>query len=152
MGGARGSFPGTPPSRTSDLEEGWRLFRDGMSAHAICAQGRFQEALRLARAVEEAESDWKVSQVVWRSAAGKALAGLGDRAESSRLAHEAVVIAEGTDAIDLHGDALMDLAEVLRRTGEPEGGAAAVSQALGLYERKGNLVSAARARAAIEDH
>jgi len=50
----------------------------------------------------------------------------------------------------MHGDALLDLAEVLRAVGRPEEEAVAAAQrALSLYERKGNLVLAARARAAL---
>ena len=44
-----------------------------------------------------------------------------------------------------------DLGEVLSLAGKPDEAAAALEQALGRYERKGNLVMAGRARARIEE-
>ena len=41
----------------------------------------------------------------------------------------------------------MDLAEVLRTTGRGDDAASAATEALGLYERKGSVVSADLARA-----
>jgi hypothetical protein len=59
---------------------------------------------------------------------------------------EAVAFAAASDFLDTHGDALMDLAEVLRLAAQPDSAAAEVAKAVTLYERKGNVVSAARAR------
>ncbi len=50
-----------------------------------------------------------------------------------------------TTSID-HAKALADLAEVLELAGRREEAAAALEQALELYERKGNLVMAERTR------
>jgi hypothetical protein len=50
-----------------------------------------------------------------------------------------------------HGDALVDLAEVLEVAGRREEAAAEVEKALERYERKGNLVMAERARSRLED-
>ena len=46
----------------------------------------------------------------------------------------------------IRGDALLDLAEVLRLGGRAAEADGAARRALELYERKGNRVSAARAR------
>lgn len=46
----------------------------------------------------------------------------------------------------LHGDALMDLAEVLRLAGRPSEATPLVRRALDLYTQKGHLVSADKAR------
>ena len=46
----------------------------------------------------------------------------------------------------LRGDLLLDLAEILLAGGDLEGARQASAQAIELYERKGNVVSAARAR------
>ena len=51
-----------------------------------------------------------------------------------------------TDFLDLRGDAQIRLAEVLAAGGRPEEAAVARSAAEELYERKGNVVSAQRAR------
>jgi hypothetical protein len=54
-----------------------------------------------------------------------------------------------TDHLDLHGDALSTLAEVL--TDRPLEAASALEQAAKVCERKENVVSAARARAARDE-
>jgi hypothetical protein len=52
---------------------------------------------------------------------------------------------------DTGRDASMDLAEVLRMSGRPIEAGAAVEEALHLYERKGIVVSADRARAFLSE-
>ena len=51
-----------------------------------------------------------------------------------------------TDYIDLHGDTLRDLATVLVAAGKLDEARAAARDAIELYERKGNVVSAGMAR------
>lgn len=51
-----------------------------------------------------------------------------------------------TANINLRADLLVDLAVVLAAGGDRQAATGVVREALGLYERKGNLVSAARAR------
>jgi tetratricopeptide (TPR) repeat protein len=63
----------------------------------------------------------------------------GEHAQAERLAREAVAIAEGTDALNLQGDALCDLAEVLGAAGRGDEAVAALEQALDRYDRKKNL-------------
>jgi hypothetical protein len=58
--------------------------------------------------------------------------------------------ARGTDDLSLRGDRLVDLALVLERVGRIEAATDALHDAVELYERKGSVVSAARARAVIE--
>jgi tetratricopeptide (TPR) repeat protein len=79
---------------------------------------------------------------MWRIARSQALAGLGQLDEAARIAREAVTLAATTDALNLHGDALMTVAKVLRVAGQPDQAADAAQQALDRYARKGNLVSA----------
>ena len=55
----------------------------------------------------------------------------------------------GTDYLERAAEAWLTLAEILRAQGEP-GDEAAASEALALYERKGNLVGAGWARAFLE--
>ena len=50
-----------------------------------------------------------------------------------------------------HWEALLDLAGVQRAAGEPEDAAAAAREALALYERKENVVEAARASAFLAE-
>lgn len=55
-------------------------------------------------------------------------------------------MAERTDLLNLQGDVAMDQAEVARLGGRIEESAAAASEALRRYERKGSIVLASRAR------
>lgn len=56
------------------------------------------------------------------------------------------MIAERTDALELQGEALCDLAEVLRLADRSDVAAATLAQALERYERKRNLVMTAQVR------
>ena len=48
------------------------------------------------------------------------------------------------------GYALLDLAEVLRLAGRGEDAAISVREAIGVFERKGNVIAAAKARSLLE--
>ena len=56
-----------------------------------------------------------------------------------------------TEFLGYHAEALLVLAEVLRLAGRLEEAAGALEEAVALYERKGNVVSAAKARAALDE-
>jgi Flp pilus assembly protein TadD len=87
--------------------------------------------------------------MLWRSLRAKVHSRRGAFSEGVRLAREAVEVGRQTDSIDMQGDALMDLAEVLSSAGRSRETRAALMEALALYERKGNVVSASRAHAAL---
>jgi Flp pilus assembly protein TadD len=55
-----------------------------------------------------------------------------------------------TDTPAVQADALADLAEVLARRGRNDDARAALEEAVTLYERKGNVVSMARARSLLD--
>jgi Flp pilus assembly protein TadD len=93
--------------------------------------------------------DWS-AQMVWQGLRARILAARGQLGEAEQLARAAVALAARTDFLNQHGDALLELAVVLAEAGRTTEARAAVDQALGLYERKGNLVSAARAREWLE--
>jgi class 3 adenylate cyclase/DNA-binding SARP family transcriptional activator/tetratricopeptide (TPR) repeat protein len=119
-------------------------------AQALYAQGRYEEAEYFTGVGERATAfDDVFSQVAWRGVRAKTTARKGDLEQAERLAREAVALAEETDGLNLHGDALLDFAEVLRAARRPAEARAAAGRALELYERKGNVVSAARARASL---
>ena len=75
----------------------------------------------------------------------KLLAEEGRVDEAEELATEAVRLGERTDFLSIHGAALLDLGMVLRHSGKAEEADAALVQALELFHRKGDVVSAARA-------
>jgi ATP/maltotriose-dependent transcriptional regulator MalT len=121
-----------------------------MLAQAILAQDRLEEASHFCRASREAagpEDLW--SQVGGRGAYAKILARRGRGAEAERLAREAIELAASTDFLTLRGDAFLDLATVFEVGGQAPEAATALSAGLELYNQKGNLVSAERARARL---
>jgi tetratricopeptide (TPR) repeat protein len=82
---------------------------------------------------------------LWRSARAKVLARDGNADKALQLAREAVAIIAETDWLNLRGDALLDLAEVLDLAGKPDEAAPRIAEALHLYEQKGNIVAAGKA-------
>jgi Flp pilus assembly protein TadD len=113
-------------------------------AQALYAQGRYADAVAV---TETAPAPADVSARVHLGAArSKALARVGRTDEAELTGRQAAQLAASTDFIVMHADALVDLASALQDAGgaEPE---ALVRKAIGLYECKGNVVSAAAARA-----
>jgi class 3 adenylate cyclase/tetratricopeptide (TPR) repeat protein len=123
-----------------------------MLAQALYAQDRLEEAAQVCEVSEQAAADHDISaQVGWRAVRAKLLA--PERwDEAHELAKEAVRLAERTDFLTIHADALVDLAEVLRRGGRADEAAASLAAAQELFERKGDVASAARVRALQEDN
>ena len=119
-------------------------------ADAICEQGRYEDAetwTRLAR--ESAGSDDLDAAFAWRYVQAKVLARLGAVDEAEQLAREAVDLVARTDALNRHGDSLLALAEILHVQGSEDEALENIRGALGLYEQKGNVVSAERAKAML---
>jgi class 3 adenylate cyclase/tetratricopeptide (TPR) repeat protein len=137
--------------RLASMGDGDRLATTlAMLAQAVFAQGQLQEAEQLCRMAAGAGApDDIVTQVIWRGVKAKILAHQGRSAEAETLARDAVALIAPTDLLSHHGDAMLDLAEVLRtisRTDEYHG---VVQTALSLYEEKGNVIGAARTRALL---
>jgi hypothetical protein len=91
-----------------------------------------------------------VTHVMWRGVRAKLLAHAGRIEAAAAVAREALGLIERTDLLTHHGDALLDLAEVLRLGERRAEADDAAREALALYKRKGNLVSAERARSGLE--
>jgi tetratricopeptide (TPR) repeat protein len=122
-----------------------------MLAQAIYAQDRPEDAAHFCQVSREAAApEDLVSQVDGTGAYAKVLARRGRSAEAEKLAREAVELAAGTDFLRLRGDAFRDLAEVLELSGQAPEAGAALSAALELYGRKGDLVSPKRAQARLD--
>jgi tetratricopeptide (TPR) repeat protein len=119
-------------------------------ADALFAQGRDDEVLRLAELVERvAIAEDAETEIGWRRIRAKVFARRGDVEGAERLAREATALASRTDYLDVRARALADLAEVLRLAGRPEESAAAVHEAIRLYEQKGNVAAAALLAASL---
>jgi len=125
----------------------------GLLAHALYAQGRYAEAEDLAATSQRITgSDDVFSQVVGRGARAKALSATGDAAQAEEVGRQAVELAAGTDCTQLQGEALLDLAEVHRRGGRPDGAGGLVDEALRRFHTKGNRLAVERAGALLERH
>jgi tetratricopeptide (TPR) repeat protein len=100
---------------------------------------------------ETALAEDVLSQVLWRDARARLLCRSGDVGDARVLAEDAVRLAEQTDDLNLIGDAHTMLGGVLAAADEVAEATAAYNRARGLYERKGNITSAAHARELARD-
>ncbi len=116
-------------------------------AQVAWAQGSYDEAERFVRVSEESGASADVATMVpAKGVRAKLLARQGRWDEAERAAREAVDAARGTDNLNMQGDAMLDLAEVLRAARRETEAAEALEAAAMRYEEKGNLVGAQRAR------
>jgi tetratricopeptide (TPR) repeat protein len=123
-----------------------------MLSQALHAQGRYDEADEFCRLCEQAAPDDDLSaQIGWRLARATLLAGEGGLEEAERLAGEAVRLAERTDFLADRAEALLGLGLVRRQQELTEEANAAIGAAIELYERKGDVVSVARARSLLNE-
>jgi tetratricopeptide (TPR) repeat protein len=121
-------------------------------AQSAYAQGHYDDAERFTRECEESANPNDVdSQIRYRATRGKLLARRGELEAGEKLAREAVGLAEQSDFLPAHGDALMDLASVLSLQERTAEAAAAIANAVQLYEAKGNTVAATRAQALLDE-
>jgi class 3 adenylate cyclase/tetratricopeptide (TPR) repeat protein len=118
-----------------------------MLAQAVLAQDRDEEASAFADVAEAAAAEDDLhAHMVCRAVRAQLLARRGELADADRLSREAVALAERTDWVVEHGDVLIARAAVLRAAGAADVALVTVRRALDLYQTKGNVVSAERAR------
>ncbi|HEY6430297.1 MAG TPA: hypothetical protein VIX84_23950, partial [Acidimicrobiales bacterium] len=123
----------------------------GLLADVLCRQGRYDESAEFAAICEDLASEEDVaSQFYWRCVRGKLKARQGQIEEAGSLLSAATALIETSDQLDLQGSGLLDFAEVRELAGDPLDAAALSEKAAGLFERKGNIVSALRARQLTE--
>jgi DNA-binding SARP family transcriptional activator/class 3 adenylate cyclase len=123
----------------------------GLLARAVCAQGRYDEAERLTHESEEAARPNDIhSHILWRTARSQVLAQRKELDRAEQLAVEAVSFAATSDFLDSHADAMMNLAELRLVAGRQREAAGHIEEALRLYEQKGNVLSAKRARLRLQ--
>ncbi len=128
-------------------ERSFRSSAAALLARAYYDIGRLDDAdLWARRAGELGASDDAYTQMLVRQVRAMVLARRGEHAEAARLAREAIAIGEATQALNWQADSYADLGEVLSIADHREEAATALAQALARYERKGNLVMAARTR------
>jgi predicted ATPase/class 3 adenylate cyclase len=116
-------------------------------AEALYRQERDEEASELTRESQRiAAIDDVATQYLWRSVRAKVEARRGRHTEAAALADEAVAIIGATQDPDSQGYAAIDRAEVLRLAGRWDDAEESASAAAALFDSKGNIASAARAR------
>jgi tetratricopeptide (TPR) repeat protein len=126
-------------------DKGFLATTAALLAKAIAAQGqgRYAEAVQLIEISQEAAAGEDLSaQIIGQGLSGRILADRGRHGEALELASSAVALAASTDLLSQHADALLDLAHVLAAADRVPDAHAAATQALDLYQRKGNLPGA----------
>jgi tetratricopeptide (TPR) repeat protein len=114
-------------------------------SRALYAQGRYAEAEQLTYECEEVSRPNDVhSQINWRSIRAKTLARRAEHQPALALAREAVAFAEKSDFLLAHGEALVDLADVLERNGQRKQAIEALEQAVAVHQQKGNVLARER--------
>jgi ATP/maltotriose-dependent transcriptional regulator MalT len=120
-------------------------------ARALLGQGRREEAEQFTETSERlADPSDLVTRIVSGGVRARLLAEDGQFEDAERVARETVALAEGTELVNFHADALTDLAAVLEADGRTVEASAATAAALHLYEQKGNSVAAKAARARLD--
>jgi len=123
----------------------------GQLAYVLYRQGRYDESAEFAEVCEHVASpDDVASQFLWRCVRGKLKARQGAIDEAESLLSAATALIETSDQLDSQGNGLLDFAEVRELAGAHADAAALSERAAGLFERKGNTVSALKARRLAE--
>ena len=123
----------------------------GLLAEALWAQGRWTDAEAATELSKRAASSADVAaHVSWRLTRARLEARDERFREAGAFADEAVALAEATDSPTLLADALLCRGETAAAAGLVAEATRALSSAAERYERKGHLVGAARARAALD--
>ena len=113
----------------------------------LALRGETAEAIEIARFCrDEMQRDHAFGQIASRVAEATALVLDGRFADAEAVALESLELIQAMDMLDLHGDVLVLLADIDVASGRPGAAAARVTRATELYEQKGDIVSAARAR------
>src|SRR5262245_27537253 len=142
-------------------ERGLRAAYDGLREHglgidaaqaaallgrALLALGRSEEAEAVSHESEALAGDDLKAAIAWRGVRAEALARRGEHATAIDFARAAVETAAATDALLDHADARLALANVLRAAGRHAEAAAEDARTIELWESKGAVLLAERAR------
>jgi tetratricopeptide (TPR) repeat protein len=128
-------------------ERGWSSTLRAELATIQLEQGRVDDAWANAEISREAVLEEDVSaEGFWRAITARILSSRGDHDEAMRLFREAIAIFRTTDEINHLANGLVWLAWVADRAGLRDEAEAALREAIEVYERKGNVAGAAKAR------
>jgi DNA-binding SARP family transcriptional activator len=119
-------------------------------ACVLALRGDTVEARQLAlRARATASPHLLATETLWRRALALVAAQEGDCDEAVKLSGEARARVNDSDWLTVRGQTLEEAAIVHKRCGDDAGEVEALREALAVYERKGNVVGAARVRQAL---
>ena len=128
-----------------------RVTHATLLAEALSRLDRDDDALEILDVADEiVQADDFDAQVRSGSVRARISARQGRLAEADRLSSVVLETIAATDAIVLHGEALLSRAEVLRASGSNKEAEAALREALKLFEQKENVVQAEQTRALLE--
>jgi ATP/maltotriose-dependent transcriptional regulator MalT len=88
-----------------------------------------------------ADADDIGSQTLWRTVYARILARKGSRDAALILMGEAIELLKPTDSVVAQAETLVDLAEVLRRSGRGKDADEVLEDAVALFEAKENVVA-----------
>jgi tetratricopeptide (TPR) repeat protein len=126
-------------------ETEWLATNTALLAEAQYRRGLFVAALTTSgEALEVAPPTHLTSLSIGRRVRAKCLARAGRFDEATTLAAETIALLEQTDVLDEQGEAFATSAEVHALAGRTREAEQAWADAVSLFERKGNVVSAAR--------
>lgn len=120
-----------------------------MLGRACLALNRDYDAFELCAQSERLAGHALKASIAWRTLRAQLLSHAGDYVQARRIAQDAVALAGRTDALIDHGDAFLTLTMVCAAAGDAAGARAAAEQAVGLYDRKGAVALAEKARAVL---
>ena len=124
----------------------------GLLSDVLFRRGAFEDADAFSLICQElAAPDDVASQALWRSTRAKLLAHAQQADAAIELASGTVELVRATEAPLMQAEALTDLAEILVASGRQPQARPALSEALQLYEAKGDLVSAGRVRLLLDN-
>jgi Flp pilus assembly protein TadD len=144
---------GDPPAAERELREAIRVAEKMGAARYVALyhmriarvlseQGRHDQA-----AVELRESANLYGKFAsWKAAQARVLAAQGNTEAAVALAREAAALRAGDDDLTGSAETFVDVAVVLPAAGDRPGAVAALEEAIGLHEEKGNVVAAAQCR------
>jgi tetratricopeptide (TPR) repeat protein len=128
-------------------ERGWTSTLRSELAAIQFEQGRIDEAASNAGLAREAVLEEDVSaEGSWRAITARVLSSRSEHDEAMRLMREAMEIFRTTDESNHFANGLVSFAWVADRAGLRDEAAAALREAIDVYERKGNIAGASKAR------
>ena len=131
-------------------ERGFLSTVAALLAVILCAQGRHDEAGAYAQEARElGAADDLTTQLYWRCGQAEVLASRGKIEQARQLIQDGLDLIDGTDYTDDRAVALLSRAAVEKAADNRDGARAALDQAAGLFEAKGDVAGVGYARRLI---